>query len=98
MEIISIEKNAFEEVINCFKQFSRKVFALCDESKEKGLSEWLDSQEVCMILNIGKRKLQYLRNSRKLSYSVIEGKNYYKPEDVQKILKQKQDGKGGSDG
>lgn len=98
MEIISIERNTYEEMINCFSQFSRKVVMLCDENKEKGLSEWLDSQEVCMILDIGKRKLQYLRNSRKLNYSVIGGKNYYKPEDVQKVLKQNKDGKGESDG
>lgn len=46
-----------------------------------------------MILDIGKRKLQYLRNTRKLPFSMIGGKNYYKPEDVEKIIKKCQAGK-----
>ncbi|WP_370039493.1 helix-turn-helix domain-containing protein [Parabacteroides sp. AF48-14] len=39
-----------------------------------------------MILNIGKRKLQYLRNSRKIPYSMINGKIFYKPEDVRRLI------------
>ncbi len=98
MEIVSIERNTYDEMMNCFCQFTRKVFALCEKSEEKEMSEWLDSQEVCMILNIGKRKLQYLRNSRKLPYSMIGGKKYYKPEDVEKIVKLSNEGKEALDG
>lgn len=47
MEIISIEKNTFEQMINRFEQFTRKVDMLCDQSEEKQMKEWLDSQEVC---------------------------------------------------
>ena len=86
MEIVSIEKNTFEQMINRFEQFTRKVDALCDQSEEKEMKEWLDSQDVCMILNIGKRKLQYLRNSRKIPFSMINGKVFYKPQDVKRLI------------
>lgn len=86
MEIVSIEKNTFEQMINRFEQFTRRVDILCDQSEEKKMREWLDSQEVCMILNIGKRKLQYLRNSRKIPYTMLNGKVFYKPEDVKKLI------------
>lgn len=86
MEIVSIEKNTFEQMLNRFEQFTRKVDALCNQGEEKEMRQWLDSQDVCMILNIGKRKLQYLRNSRKIPYSMINGKIFYKPEDVRRLI------------
>ncbi len=98
MEIINIERSTYSEMMSRFGQFTRKIIALCEQSEEKEMSEWLDSQEVCMILDIGKRKLQYLRNTRKLPFSMIGGKKYYKPEDVQKIIKKCQDKKGEYDG
>ena len=86
MEIVSIEKNAFEQMLIRFEQFTQKVDTLCDQGEEKEMRQWLDSQDVCMILNIGKRKLQYLRNSRKIPYSMINGKIFYKPEDVRRLI------------
>jgi hypothetical protein len=93
MEIVSIERSTYSEMMSRFGQFTRKIISLCEQREEKKMSEWLDSQEVCMILDIGKRKLQYLRNTRKLPFSMIGGKNYYKPEDVEKIIKKCQVGK-----
>jgi len=96
MEIISIEKNTFEQMINRFEQFTRKVDTLCDQSEEKEMKEWLDSQEVCIILNIGKRKLQYLRNTRKLPFSMFNGKVFYKPKDVKILITAVSGEKGGT--
>lgn len=69
-----------------FEAFVRKINFLCDQSEDKEMKEWLDSQEVCLILDISKRKLQYLRNFRKIPYSMINGKIYYKPEDVKRYI------------
>lgn len=96
MEIVSIEKNTFEQMINRFEQFTRKVDTLCDQSEEKEMKEWLDSQEVCIILNIGKRKLQYLRNTRKLPFSMFNGKVFYKLQDVKKLITAVSGEKGGT--
>lgn len=42
--------------------------------------------EVCRLLHISKRTLQYLRNSGKLPYSTLGNKCYYKLEDVKVLL------------
>lgn len=93
MEIINIEAGTFEAMMERFQSFAGRIFGLCGQSEEKEMSEWLDSQDVCMTLNIGKRKLQYLRNTRKLPYSMIGGKKYYKPEDVEKLITEVAGGK-----
>lgn len=95
MEIVNIERNTFDEMMNRFEQFVRKVNRLCDQSEDKEMKEWLDSQEVCVILDISKRKLQYLRNCRKIPFSMINGKVYYKPEDVKKYIDNTLNEKGG---
>lgn len=86
MEIINIEARTFEAMMERFEAFVRKVNSLCDQSEDKEMKEWLDSQEVCIILDISKRKLQYMRNFRKIPYSMINGKVYYKPEDVKNYI------------
>lgn len=86
MEIINIEARTFEAMMERFETFARKINILCDQSENKEMKEWLDSQEVCIILDISKRKLQYLRNFRKISYSMINGKVYYKPDDVKRYI------------
>jgi hypothetical protein len=86
MEIINIEARTFEAMMERFQAFARKINLLCDQSEDKEMKEWLDSQEVCIILDISKRKLQYLRNFQKIPYSMINGKIYYKPEDVRKYI------------
>ena len=86
MEIINIEARTFEAMMERFEAFARKINFLCDQSEDKEMKEWLDSQEVCMILDISKRKLQYLRNFQKIPYSMLNGKIYYKPDDVKRYI------------
>ena len=60
--------------------------AMAGRGTEKRLGEWLDNQDVCLILNISPRTLQTLRQNGTLAYSQIEHKTYYKPEDVERII------------
>ena len=46
----------------------------------------MDNIEVCRLLHISKRTLQYLRTSGKLPYSTLGNKCYYKPEDVEALI------------
>ena len=48
--------------------------------------EWIDGQDVMQSLHISKRTLQTLRDRKKLPYSRIGGKFYYKISDMQQIL------------
>ena len=46
----------------------------------------MDSQDVCLRLNISPRTLQTLRDNGKLPYSQIQHKIFYKPGDVEALL------------
>ena len=86
MEIISIEKKTFEEMVSKFDDLVAKAEALCLEDNDKKMSGWMDSQDVCLLLNISPRTLQTLRDSGRLAYSQINHKTYYLPEDVGRML------------
>ena len=82
MDIVNIEASTFERMLE-------KVQALCsfienttDLDKNKVLGEWIDNQEVCLILGISPRKLQFLRESGKIAYTRIDRRIFYKKEDV----------------
>ncbi len=47
---------------------------------------WIDGQDVMQALHISKRTLQSLRDSRVLPYSRINGKFYYKVDDIEALL------------
>ena len=86
MEIINIEARTFETMMQGFESFVRKVDKLWKQHGNKELSEWLDNQDVCLILHISPRALQSLRDTGKLAYTQIDRKMYYKPEDVEKLI------------
>lgn len=86
MEIISIEKKAFEEMMARFDSFVHQMESICSSQREKKMSDWMDNQDVCCILNISPRTLQTLRDNGTLAYSQINHKTYYLPEDVQRII------------
>ena len=86
MEVISIERSTYEELLTSFNSFVTKMKEMASRGNDKGLGDWLDNQDVCQILNISPRTLQTLRDNGTLAYSQINRKVYYKPEDVERIL------------
>ena len=86
MEVISIERSTYEELLTSFNSFVIQMKAMAGRGTDKRLGEWLDNQDVCQILNISPRTLQTLRQNGTLAYSQIEHKVYYKPEDVERII------------
>ena len=86
MEVISIERSTYEELLTSFNSFVSQMKAMAGRGTDKRLGEWLDNQDVCQILNISPRTLQTLRQNGTLAYSQIEHKIYYKPEDVKRII------------
>lgn len=85
MEIINIEAKTFEAMLSKFESFATRMEYLCRQYGDRE-SEWMDNQDVCMLLNISPRTLQTLRDNGTLAYSQINHKTYYKPEDVEKAL------------
>ena len=87
MEILIIQKEAFEEMAAKFSRFTERVDAILAKQGGKSLNRWMDNQEVCRQLNISPRTLQTLRDNGTLAYSQINHKVFYKPEDVMRIVK-----------
>lgn len=86
MEIVSIEKRTFEAMVARFNRFVSRMEVICQWHGEKRMSEWMDNQDVCRMLNISPRTLQTLRDNGTLAYSQINHKTYYRPEDVERIV------------
>ena len=86
MEVISIERSTYEELLTSFNSFVDQMKRMASRGSDKKLGDWLDNQDVCQMLNISPRTLQTLRDNGSLAYSQINHKIYYKPEDVEKIL------------
>ena len=86
MEVISIERSTYEELLTSFNSFVKKMKDMASRGNNKGLDDWLDNKDVCQMLNISPRSLQTLRDNGTLAYSQINRKVYYKPEDVERIL------------
>ena len=86
MEVISIERSTYEELLTSFNSFVSQMKAMAGRGTDKQFGEWLDNQDMCQILNISPRTLQTLRQNGTLAYSQIEHKIYYKPEDVERII------------
>ena len=86
MEVISIERSTYEELLTSFNSFVLQMKAMAGRGTDKRLGEWLDNQDVCQILNISPRTLQTLRQNGTLAYSQIEHRIYYKPEDIERII------------
>ena len=83
MEIVSIEKRTFEAMVARFNRFVSRMEVICQRHGEKRMSEWMDNQDVCRMLNISP---QTLRDNGTLAYSQINHKTYYRPEDVERIV------------
>ena len=71
----------------------KRMDRICEHSEDKAMSKWLDTQDVCQILNICPRTVQTLRDNGTLAYTQISHKTYYNPEDVMPIIDKVEDKK-----
>ena len=86
MEIVNIDAKTFDTMLSKFESFAKRMEHYCRLHGDRDMSEWMDNQDVCQLLNISPRTLQTLRDNGTLACSQISHKTYYKPEDVKKIL------------
>ena len=56
MEVVTIEKRTFSYVCERFTEFAKRIESLCSTHIQK-VENWLDSQEVCLLLGFSKRTL-----------------------------------------
>lgn len=56
-------------------------------SSKSEQNEWLDNQDVCILMNISDRKLLSLRQKGLIPFSRIDRKVYYNKEDILNYMK-----------
>lgn len=71
-----------------FDNFVKQIEKLCENTQ---LSDtWMDSTEVCLLLQTSPRTLQSYRDNGILPYSQIGRKSYYKTTDIEQLISQSQ--------
>ena len=78
MEIISIEKKTFEELVSRLGQFVKRMDSINRQRNGRRMSDWMDNQDVCQVLKISPRTLQTLRDSGRLPHSKVNNRIYYR--------------------
>ena len=82
MEVISIEAATFEEMKQALSSIIRDIRTGRGIRQEERLTEWMDNQEACIMMDISPRKLLTLRSTGKIPYSRIDRKIYYRKKDI----------------
>ena len=93
MGFIVFEEEAFSYLDAQLEIFMKRMDSIRERSEDKAMSKWLDTQDVCQMLNICPRTVQTLRDNGTLAYTQISHKTYYKPEDVMAIVSKVEDRK-----
>lgn len=88
MNLIAIEKESFDS----FKKQLKRIASLVPkQSSANSLwieQEWIEGKELAKTLGISPRRLQFLRESGKFSFSTIGKKVYYRIPEVTSLLEQ----------
>ena len=86
MEVLTIESEAFKKLMDSLTELKEIVQKNNDEQNPSGVQfqnkAWLNKKEACRILRVSERTLQTYRNNGIIPYSRIQGKIYYKLEDI----------------
>ena len=88
MDIVVLEKKAFEQLIDETRRLTQRVESLSRKCQDKRLQKWLTGEDVCAILKISPRSLQTMRSKHKICYAQMGRKFYYRPEEVELVIKQ----------
>ena len=87
MELTIIETSAYQDLKKQLSMLSVQMMDFQKKIAPVTPDKWLDAQDVCLALNISKRALQTYRDNGTIPYTQINHKMFYKPKDVDKVLK-----------
>ena len=83
MNIITIEKVAWQQLINQIKSIHAYILKLEDTSYD---TLWLNNHEVCQHLHISEKTLWRMRTKGQIAYSKMYGQYYYTIEAIKDML------------
>ncbi|MDX2190789.1 MAG: helix-turn-helix domain-containing protein [Bacteroidota bacterium] len=84
MQVITIQSEAFHEIINKLDEIKTKV--LEEKGKQPLTDVWLDNAQVCELLKVSSRTMQTYRDEGIVSFSQVGSKIYYKASDIEAHL------------
>ncbi|MBO7418499.1 MAG: helix-turn-helix domain-containing protein [Bacteroidaceae bacterium] len=84
--IVIINESTFTKWMERMKELLRVLHCQEQQMKNKGLGTWIDTSEVCAMLNLSKRSVQSMRERGELPYTKIEGRIYHRVEDIASIM------------
>ena len=82
MEVVTIQSQAFQEIVGKLDAINTRLNAKEKESKDI----WLDNQEFMQYMKISKRLAQHYRDSGLISFSQVGNKIYYRLSDIESLL------------
>ena len=85
MEIVIIEKKAFEDFIQTVEYFISRITSMDARTEDKQPEQWLDTADVCAGLQLDRRTVYSLREQGKLPFSQVQHRVYYKAKDVKAL-------------
>ena len=86
MEVVIIERKAFEALMADVSSLTEKVNRLCGREGDRRMAKWMDNEEVCRLLRLSPRTLQTMRDKGLIACSQIGKKFYYRREDVESLV------------
>jgi K+-sensing histidine kinase KdpD len=89
MEITTIELQAFKELQSKLDLIVSVITEIKSQQAERVLDEWMDNHDVCELLKISPKTLQRLRAAGAVTYSRINGKIFYRPSEIQRLMEEK---------
>ena len=92
MEVVIIERKAFEALMMDVSSLTEKVNRLCGREGDRRMAKWMDNEEVCRLLRLSPRTLQTMRDKRLIACSQIGKKFYYRREDVESLVTNSKEG------
>ena len=86
MEVVTMEKKAFDLMMARYDALVQKVELLKHNANGKPINQWLTGPEVCQQLRISQRTLQKLRDRRFLGHTQFGRQFYYDPDEVKALV------------
>ena len=88
MDLITLKPTEFNELLKQLAEIKSEI----QESKKKNSldDQWLDIQDVCLLLKISKRLLQQWRSTTppRIPFAQFQNKIWFKASDVQAFLEE----------
>ena len=84
--IVIINESTFTKWMERVKELLNVLRVQEQRMKNKCMGAWLDTSEVCAMLNLSKRSVQSMREQGKLPYTKIEGRIYHRAEDIANMM------------